>query len=198
MSTESGGGTPAAGTSQRLFFALWPAAAERERLAGAVHPAVRSSGGRPVPSGQLHLTLAFLGSVSAQRVPELAEIAAVGAHGVISAGERLELSLGRVEYWPGPRVLCALPVRPPAALGALAEGLAGSLRAGGFAPDLKPFRPHVTVARKVTRPGERSPMAVVRWRFARFALIDSRALPSGSVYSVVETYPLCTGTHARK
>lgn len=65
--------------------------------------------------------------------------------------------------------------------------------ASGFAFDLKPFRPHVTVVRKVSRPGPVSSMHSVVWRFSELALVASRTLPEGALYSVVESFPLCSG-----
>jgi 2'-5' RNA ligase len=187
---ELGAAVPAAVKSRRLFFALWPDAVQRERLAETLHAAVRGSGGRPVPAAQLHVTLAFLGSVPVPHVTRLTGIAGAAAHAAGLPGRPIELSLDRLEHWRRPQVLCALPARPPAALGALAAGLVESLRKGGFAPDLKPFRPHVTVARKVARPSEPAALPPVRWRFDAFALIESLTLESGPVYSVVEAYSL--------
>lgn len=187
---QPGAVASAAVKSRRLFFALWPDAAQRERLAETVHAAVRGSGGSPVPAVQLHLTLAFLGSVPVPRVAQLTGMADAVAHAAGLPGGRLELALDRLEHWRRPQVLCALPSRPPATLGALAARLIESLRAAGFAPDLKPFRAHVTVARKVARPSEPAALPPVRWRFNAFALIESLTLESGPVYSVVEAYSL--------
>ncbi|HYL02781.1 MAG TPA: 2'-5' RNA ligase family protein, partial [Steroidobacteraceae bacterium] len=76
MSSASSGDeprTPAAPPerTRRLFFALWPDAAQRTVLAHAVRKAVRNCGGRPVPAESLHVTLAFLGSVPESRMAEL-------------------------------------------------------------------------------------------------------------------------------
>lgn len=190
--------SPSEPRSRRLFFALWPDEAMRARLARAVHAAARGCGGRPIPPEQWHVTLAFLGAVPAARVPELSEVASAATRAAEVPATGLEVSLGRLVAWRAPQVLCVLPVGPPAALGRLARGLGDTLIAVGFAPDVKPFRAHVTVARKVTRPSEPRDVPVVHWRFERFALIESRTLPSGAVYSVVETYPLCSGASARK
>ncbi len=187
---QLGAAAPSAVKSRRLFFALWPDAAQRERLAEAVHAAVRGSGGRPVPAAQMHLTLVFLGAVPAPRVAQLTDIAGAAAQAARLPGGSIELPLDRLEHWRRPQVLCALPARPPAPLGALAARLIESLREAGFAPDLKPFRPHVTVARKVARPSEPASLPPVRWRFDAFALIESLTLESGPVYSVVEAYSL--------
>lgn len=174
------------GPSRRLFFALWPDKAERLALAAAALEAVRASGGRPVPADNLHLTLAFLGAVEEQRIPGLAGL----AHGVRSGHQgSFVLRLESLERWAHPQVLCAVPQQPPEAAASLAQALRDPLQAAGFAPDFKPFRPHVTVARQVMRPSPQT-MSPVEWRCSSFALIESRTLPSGAAYSVVETYPL--------
>lgn len=173
--------------TRRLFFALWPDAGMREALTRAARKAVRVSGGRPVSRNNLHLTLAFLGGVSDSRIEQVTDV----AHRVRMwhQGLTLQMRLERLEHWPGPRVLCALPQRSPAAAGTLAQALLEQLAAAGFSPDIKPFRPHVTVARKVMHASSLQ-MHAVDWRFSAFALIESRTLESGPVYSVVETYPL--------
>jgi 2'-5' RNA ligase len=82
-------------------------------------------------------------------------------------------------------------VQPPASVAALAFELQRLLVGCGFAPDLKPFRPHVTVVRNVVSPGPVGNMHPVVWRFTELVLIDSRTLPGGASYSVVESSPLC-------
>src|SRR5215469_1034661 len=58
--------------------------------------------------------------------------------------------------------------------------------------NIKPFRPHLTVARKVVRPGAVGKMHPVIWRFTELSLIESRTLPEGALYSAVESYSLCS------
>ena len=167
----------------------------REAMAQATRKAARASGGRPVPAANLHLTLAFLGSVAQRRLGELAEAARSAAsepalEGADPARDSLELTFDHIEYWRAAQLLCVLPAKPPAAAGRLARRLADALAQRGFTPDLKPFRPHVTVVRKVSRPGSLGKMHPVVWRFTELALIESRTLPEGPLYSVVESYPL--------
>jgi RNA 2',3'-cyclic 3'-phosphodiesterase len=181
---------------QRLFFALWPEAADREALVAATARAVRHCGGRPVPESNLHVTLAFLGSVAQARVPELREIAARCAAG-FPAALPLSLYFAQLVHWPRQEILCAVTSDEPAAPALLATGLKDATAAAGFAPDLKPFRAHVTVARKVLR-FEAQAFAPVEWRFERFALIDSRTDRRGPVYSVVEFLPLVKAAKARE
>jgi len=188
--------------ARRLFFALWPDEAMRQAMAQATRKAARASGGRPLPAGNLHITLAFLGSVPEGRLPQLAAIArraaALCGEAVSPATEEqhIEVAFEHLEYWRAAHLLCAAPAEPPARLAALARRLQALLTEGGFAPDLKPFRPHVTVVRKVSRPGPAGRMHPVVWRFTELALVESRTLPEGALYSVVESYSLCSGIKA--
>jgi len=173
----------------------------RAAMAHATREAAGASGGRPVPAGNLHVTLAFLGSVPERRLEELAAIGR-GAAGSLrselaaagSPGTPVELIFDHLEHWRAAQLLCASPAEPPAPVTMLARELRDLLAGRGFAPDLKPFRPHVTVVRKVVRPGRMAEMQSVAWRFTDFALIESRTLSEGALYSVVESFPLCSGT----
>jgi RNA 2',3'-cyclic 3'-phosphodiesterase len=188
--TADGTAREAAGhePTRRLFFALWPDPAMREAMVRATCTAARASGGRPVPAANLHVTLAFLGAVPERRLEELAEVARGAA-----AGGSLEIAFDHLEHWRAAQLLCALPAAVPAPVTMLARRLQDVLAASGFAPDLKPFRPHVTVVRKVSRAGRIGQIHPVAWSFTELALIESRTLAAGALYSVVESYLLCDG-----
>jgi RNA 2',3'-cyclic 3'-phosphodiesterase len=174
----------------RLFFALWPSEAMQAELARIAGPAVLAAGGRPIPRQNLHATLAFLGSVPENRFPDLGPAAAaVVASWRRRASPAIELPLDCIEHWRRPQILCASArVTPPAATD-LASELKDALLAAGFAPDLKPFRAHVTLARKVERARD-TQMTPVLWRFDSFALVASETAPLGSSYSVVSSWAL--------
>lgn len=179
---------------RRLFFALWPDEEQRAALAHATAKAVRGCGGRPMPGVSLHVTLCFLGGVPAARLTELDALARRIATSRAPAAP-LALEFEHLEHWVRPQLLCALTApRAPSAEIPLAQNLARALgqrcAAAGFNPDLKPFREHVTLARKVVKARFDARIHPVRWEFAAFTLLESRTLPSGSVYSVVESYPL--------
>jgi 2'-5' RNA ligase len=181
---------------RRLFFALWPDRVQRAALVRATAQAVRHSGGRPVSEPNLHVTLAFLGSVPEHRLEELAAIARRIAAGFPRKTVPLAVSLGGFEHWARPQVLAVLgqieeaDAASRSGTAELAQVLVAETAAAGFRPDLKPFRAHVTVARKVARQPRSSEMRKVLWSFDAFALIESRTLPEGPVYSVVESYLL--------
>ena len=186
--------SPAA--ARRLFFALWPDELQRRALEHACAKAVRHSGGRPVAVSNLHVTLAFLGSVAAARIPELQrsahELAARLAHDAPAA-----LTFTHLAHWKEAQILCALAPEASPAARDLAVALQEAAAALGLSPDRKPFQAHVTLARKVVRPGSLPKLHPVVWCFETFALIDSRTEPGGPIYSVIDSYPLVSTDNAR-
>ncbi|HEV2268318.1 MAG TPA: 2'-5' RNA ligase family protein [Steroidobacteraceae bacterium] len=206
MITEEPPGEAAAREpSRRLFFALWPDEAMRQAMEHATRVAARATGGRPVATANLHVTLAFLGAVPERRLPQLSEVARAAAFalpsadrprsGLRAAGEvydsaesPCELTFDQLEYWRAARLLCALPSAPPESIVALARRLQERLIESGFTPDRKPFRPHVTLARNVVRPALLQEMQPVVWHFAELALVESRTLPAGPAYRVLQSF----------
>jgi 2'-5' RNA ligase len=174
---------------RRLFFALWPDEAARGALAEAAREAVGACGGRAVPAQSLHATLAFLGSVPERRLGELGEIARRIAE-AFAPESRVILRFDELAHWVGPKILIARCAAESRAARALADVLKRDTRAAGFAPDLKPFHAHVTLARKVARAPAVPMTQPVSWTFDGFALIESRTAAVGAAYSVVQSYLL--------
>ena len=139
----------------------------------------------------LHVTLAFLGAVPDA---DLGKVEAIAAE-VASKAEHapVQLAFNAIEYWKKPQVICATaPV--PTAGASLADALATTLKsrlvAAGFTPDLKPFRAHATLVRKVPRGTYDHALRPVIWSFTDFALVESRTEPQGAVYRVLRSFPL--------
>lgn len=179
-----------------MFFALWPDPALQSALVAAAGNVVAATGGRPVLPASLHVTLAFLGAVSDA---DLGKVEAIAAE-VASKAERtpVQLAFNAIEYWKKAQVLCA--TAPASTAGtSLADALATTLKshlvAAGFTPDLKPFRAHVTLVRKVPRGTHDRALQPVLWSFTDFTLIDSRTEPSGAVYTLLQTFPLVAHAH---
>jgi 2'-5' RNA ligase len=186
--------------ARRLFLALWPREAQRNALAEATAEAVRAGGGRPVPARNLHVTLTFLGSVPERRIQDIGSVAQRVAEAFPYSAAPLLLTFGHIEYWKKPQVLCALADGESAQVHALAEALTKEA-AGALNRDIESleldrdltlvkFQPHVTLSRKVKRRIPPTPIPPLTWSFSEFALIQSETLPTGSVYTVLERYPL--------
>ena len=171
--------------TRRLFLALWPTDGERCALAAAAAAVLQANNARAVAPQNLHLTLAFLGAVPVTRTAELlalsAELAAAWMNGPVA------LTWTGLEHWKRPQILAAVTATPCAAAAELATRLKRASGAAGFSPDLKAFRAHVTVARKVAAPVTALELPCVLWDCASLALVESRTDESGPVYSVLDS-----------
>jgi len=176
-----------------------------------VQEIVRGCNGRAIPAQNLHITLAFLGSVPEKNIGHVAAVAMEVAGEL--KGERVRISLDAAEHWKKAHLVCATaraPAVPSADHGSdggsgdharadrgdyrdrteykLAATLKSRLTAAGFAPDLKPFRPHVTLARGAHHPPRLTKMEPVIWCFTDFVLADSKTHPDGSVYTILRRF----------
>lgn len=163
------------GAAHRLFFALWPDAPNRAALARAV-AAVAPAAGEAVPAENLHVTLEFLGAVPATRIGELADL---GAAIVLPP---TELRFDSVEWWRHAAALVARATVPPPQLLEAQAQLRRELGARGFRVDARPFRPHVTLARRVRTEPARGPVAELRLAVRELALLESTPSAHGVHY----------------
>ncbi len=170
-----------AGMTRRLFFALWPDEQTRAALVEVSRLALRVGTGRAVAADNYHLTLAFLGDQSAHQVKRMAVPASVAA-------PDFELVLDHFGHWSRPQVLWLGPQLCPPGLTALVAQIRAGLDLSGISYDGRDFRPHLTLARKVTAIAELAAPAPVHWRVSSFALVESVTTPTGPVYEVVQQY----------
>jgi 2'-5' RNA ligase len=170
--------------THRLFFALWPGEPLRTALAPGIQALQPTGVGRAQRPDQWHVTLEFLGSVPASRVAAAREAAMR-----VQAGP-CDLRLDAVEFWRRPEVLCLVAREVPPPLADLVAQLRSALAAQGFEPETRPFRAHVTLARKVTQPVATAPFEPLCWPVAEFALVESITDRSGSIYTPLASWPL--------
>jgi 2'-5' RNA ligase len=176
----------------RLFFALQPRPEQNLALVEQVAPLVARLEAQRVPAENIHATLCFMGGVKPEDLDRLRLVAAE------LRARCATLRFDTLEFWPKPQVLCATAVESAACAPAreLAEMLGRATQAAGFHPDIKPFRAHLTVARKI----QSARAAQCEWpqllapplllHCDRFVLIESRRGELGSTYSVVDSWPL--------
>ena len=126
----------------RLFVAVpLPAAIAAE--AASVLP--EHPGLRPVAPELMHVTLAFLGRVPVERLPEVVD-AARGASDASPFALTLQ-GVGRFPSSGAPRVAWIGMGEGATEMAALADALRRDLAARDLPFDAKPFRAHVTLAR---------------------------------------------------
>lgn len=167
--------------ARRVFFALWPDDTTRSALRFTTQRAVQACKGRPIAKGNLHLTVAFLGELSAEG------LAAARAVPPIPVGE-FEITLDAVGVWPESKILWLAPLAPPVALGELEGQLWDGLAERGFRTEDRIYRPHVTLARRAQAIEE--VVEPVRWPVRELALVESIPYGKNVHYEVLETWPL--------
>lgn len=145
---------------------------------------------RWVRDGGLHITLKFFGEVTSDRVEAIEEMLQFATAGMAP----MELVLSGGGAFPSakrPRVL-RLEVSAGSDLELLQDRLERGSERIGFAPEGRPFRPHITLGR--VREGERLPADAMRRLEAlpagapfladQVVLYESRQTPAGPSYSV--------------
>ena len=162
----------------RLFVGLEPSPDFREALA-ELQNRLKAAGvtGRYLDSANLHLTLAFIGmwpeNISALLPP---------------VEQPFSLALSQPGVFPEARVLWA-GVKPSPALDALAAGVRRALAAADIPFDPKPFRAHITLARKPFIPStvnlSEIPVPAAEMRVKNVCLYRSDHLENGMAYTVI-------------
>ena len=173
--------------NRRLFFALWPSDPVRAQLAAVAQ--AHASLGRAIAARNLHVTVAFLGAVPAERVERVLD-AAKSVQKLTFDGMFM-LHLDQVEFWRRSSLVCLTAQRAPPELLAIVERLHAGLRERGFElREHETFRPHVTLVRDVARGPAGAGVAAVQWPVDSFALVESKVGHHGSEYAVLEAWRL--------
>lgn len=168
----------------RTFFALVPDESVRVQFAALARDVARRSRGRAISGEHVHLTLAFMGDVPAASVQRLR---ATG-DGLPHAGAVLDFdTLGA---WRASGVAWVVPSVLPPALSELHAVLHDALEQAGFVLENRPFRPHVTLARRCVTPHPRTRCTPIRWEVRRLCLIGSELKPEGPRHTTLAEWPL--------
>ncbi len=167
-----------------------------EEAAGRLRRDIPQGVGWVKPEG-LHLTLKFLGNIRPELVDRVFDSLAVPT--AMSAPFQLGLS-GRLGMFPNPRrprVLWAGIDGDLEALSALQEAVEEAMINLGFAPEERPYSPHLTLGRvrrgvsdaalaKISSRVTAAPQPVAQpWRVDSVHLFRTLLKPSGSVHTVL-------------
>ncbi len=165
----------------RLFFALWPDAEVRKQINKVKNLAARQQRGRSMQAGNLHLTLAFLGSVSEEQYECVLERA-----GQIEFTP-FTITLDHIGGFNRAKVVWLGLQEKPFALMQLAAQLHEQATDCGISVDDKPYNPHVTLMRKVDRP-QSLVIEPIYWQVDHFCLMQSVTLQEGVQYKVINSW----------
>jgi RNA 2',3'-cyclic 3'-phosphodiesterase len=167
-----------------VFFAFWPPEDALQALDDLAIDAAKLCGGRRMQRDSLHMTLAFIGSVSPSQLADLREIASR------IEGEVFDLQVDRMGYWPHNRIVWAGCSRVSSRQRRLFDVLTVQLAEAGFVLDGHPFVPHVTLLRNA-RCGNLPELAhPIYWPVSEFVLVESRLQSSGARYRLLDCWPL--------
>ncbi len=163
----------------RLFLALWPDDDFRRQLAEHCSRWTWPAGSVLYQPCDWHMTLHFIGAVDTDLLD------AIGT-GVDVPFHPFELLLDQPQQWPhGLATLCAGTVPTPLHL--LRDQLSQQLRALDLPEDPRPYRPHVTLARRAHGAIAPPVAAPLRWGVRGYALIASTG-DKGQRYRVLRRY----------
>lgn len=172
-------------TSRRLFFAIDVPDAIQQQLIDWRAQHFAADAGRPVAAASLHMTLAFLGDISAQKQQALCELAGR----IRQPG--FPLTLDDAGHWPRSRVVWLGPKSPARGLLQLAQLLRSQAARSGCAQAAQPFHPHVTLYRQAS-PSLRLPPPGFLWQWPvdAFVLYESLFERGRTRYRPIERWSL--------
>jgi RNA 2',3'-cyclic 3'-phosphodiesterase len=178
-------GRAKAATPLRVFFALWPDEVAGERITALARDVVRRAGCRALRPENIHLTIAFVGDVTADRIAALEAIGAAAAREsapFVLLLDRLGAFRSTGIAWLGTDV-------PPLPLVHLVDTLRQGLAADRFPVEQRSYRAHVTLARRCSSVAAATIVPVV-WPVERLTLMASELHPAGSRYRELAAWAL--------
>jgi 2'-5' RNA ligase len=157
-------------TTKRLFLALVLPDEIKQKLNNwrALH--LETIELPPVPVENYHVTLAYIGTVNADREKMLIE-----RLGEIKA-DSFPLLINKTDYWPTPKVLHLIPTMTPPRLLDLQRKVNKAIEHIGLPIETRPYRPHLTLYRKISQ--------------ERFEQLEEDGLPEPHVDIAVEQFAI--------
>ena len=166
---------------RRFFFGLWPDQSVRENLVCSTKETVQVSGGRAVAAENLHITVAFLGSINKV---QLGKVRAV-SHVTVS---KFVITLDTLHFHRSSRMLWLVPHEVPEELVLLQQSLWDGLEQAGCKREYRLYCPHLTLARRSRM--VREVVKPVVWPVTKLVLLESIPVPKGVSYEVAQTWRL--------
>ncbi len=171
--------------TRRLFFALEMPAEVQSQIVNWRAENFPAEAGRPVAAANLHLTLAFLGDISAEKQKALCQLAGRIQQSAFS------LTLDDAGLWARSKVLWLGPRHASLGLIQLANMLRAQAARNGCYQSPQPFHPHVTLYRNVTQ-NVAIPPPTFRWQYKvhEFVLYESMFKQGRTRYQPLDRWPL--------
>ncbi len=165
---------------KRLFFALWPEQSTRQQCVNVITKF--NCVGRPMALTNLHVTLLFLGRITSKQQASLVKEA------VQLRTSPARLTFDHLSFWKKPAVLCLTTNRTDQHILQLNQQLTAIAKQHQINIDERPFKPHITLIKKVHQPIHID-FEPVFWRSDGFCLVESRSTDNGVDYEILEHWP---------
>lgn len=170
--------------TRRVFFALWPDDGVRKQLVNTFNASPQSKlNGHLIRPENLHITLHFIGNVSEEKLTCLDEAART-----VSV-EPFELQIDRYGHFYKAKIFWMGCHQIPPVLYQLHQQLGESLSDCDYQIEKRPYAPHVSMMRKLTKPGELTNFTSIDWQVNDFVLVESITRSEGVEYKVIRKYP---------
>jgi 2'-5' RNA ligase len=187
------GNSPVSPHILRAFFGLPVPDPQREELGGYISECAKVAPAfRWTPTSNLHLTVRFVGAVERDVVDAVALVVSkLDLQG-------FDMELGDVGVFKRGRLVRVVWVGLKAggeAAGALAAQVEAECVRVGLAPEVRPFQPHITLARARNRDGSPLPPlplldGLPRWRATELVLFSSHLGRPAAVYEPLRSLGL--------
>lgn len=170
--------------THRIFFALWPDEAVRKAIKKQLQHRLDKLPARRVPVHNWHITLAFLGNVTAETK------ACVQENAALVKAECFNLQLDQFGYFKRARVAWLGCEQTPEQLNSLYTRLSQALLPCGYTAEHQSLIPHMTLLRKASKRPRFDEFKPVEWPVNEFVLVESQVDDRGSSYKVINRWNL--------
>lgn len=165
---------------KRLFFALWPSEKQRQKIDSVIEHYKTSLAGKWTARENWHVTLVFIGGFPIDDIP-----------GLQAAADDIrcpsfDLSFQRINFWKRPKIMCLQGDYVPNQLTSVVKSLNSAARPFGFTPEKRPYKPHMTLARKARHFEAITLAQPVRLHWSGFKLVESVSTPTGVQYKPLD------------
>ncbi|MCP5245585.1 MAG: RNA 2',3'-cyclic phosphodiesterase [Burkholderiales bacterium] len=168
----------------RLFFALQSSKKIQKTLGQVVEKLIQHDGGRLIKPENIHLTLLFLGKTDIDKITALKT-----AVGNITA-KTFNLTIGKTRFWKRNQIIYAHADIYPPELFTLVDAIKNAVQNAGFEFDSRAFKPHITLARKVTCHTPVDFQQPIQWHVKEWLLMQSKQTDQGIRYTTLGRWPL--------
>ncbi len=166
----------------RVFFSLRPSQVVQRAL-WELQASLSQAAGRPVPAENFHMTLSFLGEVSANVIDTLVHLAETVHH------PQFQMRLDEIGFFARPAILFVGPSSPPQRLTNLVRTIRRLAYEAGVSSRNSKFVPHVTLYRQAKFTATNLQPNIL-WKVTHFELTESILSANGSRYQTIAAFPL--------